>query len=120
MGDKPFDIKERSYNFSKEIIQFVGQSQFDRIYYSLFDQVLRSGTSIGANVEEGKSGSSKKDFRNFYVISLKSANETKYWLKLIKETKVSKVPEEKQLELITEAGELSKIIASIIINLDRN
>jgi four helix bundle protein len=66
MSAKPFDIKERSYNFSKEIIQFVGQSQFERMYNSLFDQVLRSGTSIGANVEEGKAGSSRKDFRKFY------------------------------------------------------
>lgn len=120
MNEKPYDIKQRCYNFSKEIIQFVGQSQFERIYISLFDQVLRSGTSIGANIEEGKAGSSKKDFRNFYVIALKSANETKYWLKLIKETKVSKVSELIQEELIKESSELSKIIASIVVNLDKN
>ena len=120
MSDKPYDIKQRSYNFSKEIIQFVGASGFERIYISLFDQVLRSGTSIGANGEEGKAGSSRRDFRKFYLIALKSANETKYWLSLIKDTKVSKVSEEKHVGLINESAELSKIIASIVINLDKN
>lgn len=119
MSDKPFDIKERSYNFSKEITFFVAQSGFDRIYFSIFDQVLRSATSIGANVEEGKSGSSRRDFKKFYVIALKSANETKYWLNLIRETNLSNVSIIKQEELLNEASELSKIIASIIIKLDR-
>ena len=120
MSDKPFDIKERSYNFSKDIISFVAQSGFDKIYFSLFDQVLRSGTSIGANVEEGKAGSSRRDFKKFYIIALKSANETKYWLSLIRETNLSKVSISKQEELLSEVDQLSKIIASIIINLDRN
>jgi len=75
---------------------------------------LRSATSIGANVVEGKSGSSKKDWKNFYTIALKSANETKYWLCLISET--MEIPKSKINELIKEADEISKIIASIIIN----
>ncbi len=120
MSEKPYDIRERCYNFSKEIIFFVAQSQYERIYISLFDQVLRSGTSIGANVEEGKAGSSRKDFRNFYVIALKSANETKYWLSLIKDTKLSKVSDEVLDKLIKESGEIAKIIASIVINLAKN
>jgi four helix bundle protein len=75
--------------------------------------LLRSGTSIGANVVEGKAGSSKKDWRNFYVIALKSANETKYWLCLLKETiEVDKI---KVNELIKEADEISKVIAAIIL-----
>lgn len=117
MSGKPFDIKERSYNFSKEIVLFIAQSNFDRIYNSVFDQVLRSGTSIGANIEEGKSGSSTRDFRKFYIIALKSANETKYWLSLIRDTNLSKVPVAKQEELLNEVSQLAKIIASIIINL---
>lgn len=120
MGDKPFDIKERCYNFSKEIIFFVAQSNFERINYSIFDQVLRSGTSIGANIEEGKSGSSRRDFKKFYIIALKSANETKYWLNLIRETNLSKVSIEKQEELLNEVTQLSKIVASIVINLEKN
>ncbi|MDE3251240.1 MAG: four helix bundle protein [Bacteroidota bacterium] len=84
------------------------------MYSSLFDQLVRSATSIGANVVEGKAGSSKKDWKNYFSIALKSANETKYWLCLIRDTiDVSKT---KMEELITEANEISKIIASIIVN----
>lgn len=75
---------------------------------------MRSATSIGANMVEGGAGSTNKDFINFMHISLKSSNETKYWLCLIKET--LEVNIDKANELIVEANELSKIIASIIIN----
>lgn len=49
---RPVDIRHRCFFFSKEIIVFVGRCDYDRIYSSLFDQLLRSGTSIGANVVE--------------------------------------------------------------------
>jgi four helix bundle protein len=84
------------------------------MYRSLFDQLLRSATSIGANLVEGRAGSSKKDWQNYSAIALKSANETKYWLCLIRDT--MNVSKEKANELIKEADEISKIIASIIIN----
>ena len=84
--DKPYKISHRCFYFSKDVILFIKESKFERIYFSMFDQLLRSATSIGANVVEGKSGSSKKDWKNFYTIALKSANETKYWLCLISET----------------------------------
>jgi len=111
---KPYNIRHRCFFFSKEIIVFVGDCKYDRIYSSLFDQLLRSGTSIGANVVEGRAGSSKKDWKNFYAIALKSANETKYWLCLIRDT--LNVSKPKANELIKEADEISKIIASIIVN----
>lgn len=85
-GEKPYKIGHRCFYFSKEVLMFVGSCKYDKIYYSLFDQLLRSATSFGANVIEGKSGSSKKDWKNFFVIALKSANETKYWLCLIRES----------------------------------
>jgi four helix bundle protein len=118
LEDKPYNIKHRCYQFSKEIVQFVSSAKFERIHFSIFDQLIRSGTSIGANIIEAKSGSSTKDFKNFYTISLKSANETKYWLCLIRDTILT---EEKDSinKLIVEADELSKIIASIIINLQK-
>lgn len=99
--------------FSKEIISFVGVCKYDRIYSSLFDQLLRSGTSIGANVVEAKAGSSAKDWKNYLVIALKSANETKYWLCLIRDT--MSVDKEKIRELVKEADEIAKIIASIVV-----
>ena len=111
---KPYKISHRCFYFSKEVIGFIKDCKYDRIYHSMFDQLLRSATSIGANVVEGRSGSSKKDWKNFYVIALKSSNETKYWLCLISET--MEISKSKINELITEADEISKIIASIIIN----
>lgn len=112
-GEKPYKIGHRCFYFSKEVIMFVKSCKYDKIYYSLFDQLVRSATSVGANVVEGKAGSSKKDWKNFYVIALKSANETKYWLCLIRDT--IEVDKSKINELIKEADEISKIIASIIV-----
>ncbi len=112
--EKPYKISHRCFYFSKEVILFVKECKYETVYRSLFDQLIRSATSVGANVVEGKAGSSKKDWKNFYVIALKSANETKYWLCLINET--IEVQKQKINELIREADEISKIIASIILN----
>ena len=109
-----FNIKHRAYSFSKEVVLFVGAQKIERLHYSIFDQLIRSGTSIGANLVEGRSGSSVNDFLKFYTIALKSANETKYWLCLVRDT--TEVDKRKVSELLNEADELSKIIASIIIN----
>lgn len=109
-----FDIKHRSYHFAKQLILFITEQHYDRIHYSLIDQLIRSSTSIGANVVEGYAGSSKNDFIKFYTIALKSANETKYWICLLRDT-IWKQKEEKLNLFLKEADELSKIIATIII-----
>lgn len=111
---RPYNIRHRAFYFAREAVLFVKGCRYDRVYYSMFDQLIRSATSIGANLTEGKSGSSKKDWKNFLQIALKSANETKYWLCLIRDTmEADKV---KISELIKEADEISNIIAAIIIN----
>jgi four helix bundle protein len=114
---KPYGIRHRCYYFSKDIVWFVKNCKYDWVYRSLFDQLIRSATSIGANVVESKAGSSKKDWKKFLIIALKSANETKYWLCLIRDA--MEIDKLKISELIKEADELSKIIASIIINSDK-
>lgn len=119
LDEKPYDIKHRCYDFSKRIVILISRTKSERIHFSIFDQLLRSATSIGANVIEGKSGSSRKDFKNFYTIALKSANETKYWICLIRDTQISTIEKGELNELLKEADELSKIIASIIINLNK-
>ncbi|HVX28686.1 MAG TPA: four helix bundle protein [Parafilimonas sp.] len=111
---KTYNIKYRAFQFSKDILSFVSKTKFEKIFYSIFDQLVRSATSIGANLVEAKAGATKKDFLNFYVIALKSANETKYWLCLIRDSIES--DKNKLAELLQEADELSKIIASIIIS----
>ena len=113
--EKPYDIKKRCYHFSRVLLSFVNKVKYERIHFSIFDQLLRSGTSIGANVVEGGVGSSKKDVINFYHIALKSANETKYWLCLIRDSFEYNIDEINSL--ISEADELSKIIASSIIKM---
>lgn len=116
-GEKPYNIRHRCFYFSKEVVLFVKESRYDKVYSSLFDQLIRSATSIGANVVEGKAGSSKKDWKKFLIIALKSANETKYWLCLIRDT--LETDKTKTGELLKEAGEISNIIARIIINADK-
>ena len=111
--EKPYKISHRCFYFSKDVIAFIRECKYDKIFHSMFDQLLRSATSIGANVVEGKAGSSKKDWKNYYSIALKSANETKYWLCLIAES--LDVSKDRVKELIKEADEISKIIGSIIV-----
>jgi len=112
--EKPYNIRHRCFHFAKEIMSFVEECKFERIHFSIFDQLIRSATSIGANVVEGGSGSTKKDFINFFCIALKSANETKYWLCLIRDT--MKIDRFKLEELLKEADEILKIIAAIILS----
>ena len=109
-----YNIKLRAYYLGRDIVLFIGKQQFDKIYFSLFDQLIRCATSIGANLVEGITGASKKDFINYYTVALKSANETKYWLQLIKET--VRTDEEQLDKFINETNEISNIIAKIIIN----
>jgi four helix bundle protein len=111
--EKVYNIRHRAFLFSKEIIRFVGAANYERIHFSIFDQLIRSATSVGANLVEGSAGASTNDFLKYYVIALKSANETKYWLCLVRDT-LTKEPGVVS-GLITEAEEISKIIASIII-----
>ena len=63
--DKPYSIRHRCFYFSKNIVLFVKKVGYDRIFSSLFDQLVRSATSIGANIIEGKAGSSKRDWKSF-------------------------------------------------------
>lgn len=105
-----YNIRHRAFYFSKGIIEFIREIKYERIYFSMFDQLLRSATSIGANLVEGMASVSTKDYLNYHGIALKSANETKYWLSLIKEI----IPNDKTKvnELISEADEISKIVAT--------
>jgi four helix bundle protein len=110
-----YNIRHRSFYLAKNVILFVSKQKYDKLYFSLFDQLIRSVSSIGANLVEGFAGSSKNDFVKFYTIALKSANETKYWLCLIKET-LDFDEDDKMQKIIKETDEISKIIATIIIN----
>jgi four helix bundle protein len=107
------DVKKRSYVYSLDIIKFIEGLPNKRIYWSISDQLLRSATSIGANLTEAKAASSKRDFIKYYEIALKSANETKYWLCLLRDSKLS----ENIDNLIVESEELARMIASSLLTM---
>jgi len=80
------DFKRRIYGFALEIIKFVDKLQEDKTCIIIGTQLLRSATSIGANVIEANAASSKRDYTDFFNYALKSANETKFWLGLLRDS----------------------------------
>jgi four helix bundle protein len=112
---KKYDINLRCYEFSKSVVLFINKNEFRRIHYPIVDQLLRSATSIGANVIEARSGNSRKNLISFFSIALRSANETKYWLCLIRDT--LEVDKTEANDLIREADEISKILARSLLTL---
>ena len=107
-----YDLEERTINFSKDIIDFCKKLPQNSINRSLISQLIRSGTSIGANYSEADEANSKKDFINKIAIAKKETKETKYWLTLIAHTFPDFKPEAR--ELWKEAQELNLILAAII------
>ena len=109
------DIQERTLNFSIRIVKlckFLRENSGTG--YDLSKQLIRSGTSIGANVEEAQNAESKPDFIHKMSISLKEARETNYWLKILIATE--KKLEQRLLPLLNESNELISIIQAIIKN----
>jgi len=102
------NLKYRAYQFSLDIVDFLQLLRKNYIYQTLGRQLLRSSTSIGANIIEAQAGRTKRDFINFYHIALKSANETKYWLAILKEKLKTKSEKEKTEKLLKEAIEKRK------------
>ena len=109
-------LKSRSYRFSLQIVRFISDFRNDRILRIIGDQLLRSGTSIGANITEAIAASSRKDVTNYIQIALKSANETRYWLSLLKDSQLCKQRQEID-SLLNEVSEIAKMIASSVITL---
>jgi four helix bundle protein len=103
-------VLTKSFDFALQVIalykQMVAQNE-----YVLSKQLLRSGTSIGANVEEATAAISKKDFAHKMSISSKEARETKYWLRLIKHSQIVKVDVG---DLINQIEELIRILTAIV------
>jgi four helix bundle protein len=109
------ELRERSYNFSIKTIKFLEGLPDKRIYWAITNQLLRSATSIGANIIEAKSSSSKKDFIRFFEIALKSANETEYWLGLLKDA--LNVDGDNFEYLKNETEQISKMIAASLLTM---
>ena len=103
---------EKSKLFAVRIVKLYQYLQNDKKEYVLSKQLLRSGTSIGANVKEGVRGQSKADFAAKMSIALKEASETEYWLELLHET--GYINESEFQSIIPDCVELLKLLTSII------
>lgn len=110
------DIKQRTFEFSLAVMGILEDLPKIYTYQVLGKQLLRCATSIGANVIEAQAGSSLKDFMNYYFIALKSANETTYWLKLIKE-KSNNLIANRINDLLNENIEISKILGASLVTM---
>lgn len=105
-------VKNKSFNFAIRIVKLYKYLTENKNEFVLSKQILRSGTSIGANINEALQGQSKKDFLMKMNISLKECSETKYWLELLHATEYI---DDKMLQSIyDECIELEKILTSIV------
>ena len=108
-------LQEKSFAFAVRIVNLYKYLCDEKKEYVLSKQILRCGTSVGANLEEGIGAQSEKDFLSKISISYKEARETTYWLKLLFATNY--LSKEQTDSLLQDADELCKILAKIILTL---
>jgi four helix bundle protein len=106
-----YDLEKRTRKFSKDLIIFLSKIKKNQLNFNIISQLIRSGTSVGANYCEANGASSKKDFKNKIYICKKEIQETKYWIELLSYSN----PEEKEnlRKLWREAHELTLIFNKI-------
>ena len=104
-------IENKSFDFAVRIVNLYKHLTTDKKEYVLSKQLLRSGTSIGANVSEGEKGQSKADFNAKMNIALKEANETFYWLRLLHKTDY--LSDKEFLSMQSDIDEIIAILVSI-------
>ena len=110
--NQPNIIRHKSYQFALRIIEIYKDQGADQLSRSLFGQLLRSGTSVGANVEEAIGAESRADFRHKMSIAYKESRETEYWLRLLSDANL--IPKNNAQSLKSDATELVKILYTII------
>ncbi len=103
-------IQDKSFDFAVKVIGLYKELVSEKEYV-ISKQLLRSGTSIGANVEEAIAGYSKKDFASKMSIALKEARETSYWLRLLEKSELTKKQVTTQMK---DADEIVKILSAIV------
>jgi four helix bundle protein len=107
------DLPERTFEFARQVVALcLKLERTPGVSRTLARQLLRSGTSIGANVEEGQASQSRADFTSKYSIACKEARETHYWLRLLAASEIN--PEEKLKEITEEADQIIAILTTII------
>jgi four helix bundle protein len=109
------EFKNRVYRFALDVIGFVDRLPVEQTSRIITDQLIRSTTSIGANVIEAQAASSRKDYTNFFAYALKSANECKFWLGLLRDS--GRGDKETVNRLLKEATEIANVLATSILTL---
>jgi four helix bundle protein len=115
--ERQYDLEERTAKFGENVIEFCGTLPHAVINRPLITQLVRSGTSIGANYAEANAASSKRDFRNKIFICKKEAQETKYWLRMVLKSNPDKKYEIGVLQ--QEYRELVLIFGKIVSTLNK-
>ncbi len=115
--NKRYDLEERTAKFGEKIIDFCKNSLKDAVTRPIISQLVRSGTSIGANYMEANAASSRKDFRNKIFICKKESQETKHWLRMISKCQPDKIDQIKVLW--EECQELTLIFQKITSSLGK-
>ena len=105
-------VQEKSFRFAVRIVNLCRYLQTERKEYVLSKQLLRSGTSIGANIAESQQAQSRADFTSKLNIALKEAYETNYWLRLMSETQYLNTQEFESI--IADCKELEKLLIAIV------
>lgn len=104
-------IKEKSYEFALQIVKLCKQLRQNK-HFEIASQLLRSGTSVGANAEEALAAQSRKDFFAKMSIASKEARETNYWLRLIRDADI--INNQQSQKTLEASEELIKILTSIV------
>ncbi|OGX24086.1 MAG: hypothetical protein A2787_01575 [Omnitrophica WOR_2 bacterium RIFCSPHIGHO2_01_FULL_48_9] len=112
MSEKSGKVEEKAFKFAKDIVQLVASLPSGEIRSILGKQLMRSGTSIGANIEEARGGISKPDFIHSMNVAKKEARESLYWLRLLSE--FDSKNNEKLTQLAAECDELIRMLSAIV------
>ena len=102
-------VRDKSFDFALKIIDLYKYLRYEKKEYVLSKQLLKSGTSIGANIEEAQAGQSKKDFISKMSIASKEARETHYWLRLLKYGGFIQ-----KEDILNDSSELIRLLTSIV------
>ncbi|MGM9601826.1 MAG: four helix bundle protein [Faecousia sp.] len=105
-------VAEKPFDFAVRIVKLCQHLQNSKQEYVLSKQLMRSGTSVGANVSEARQGQSRADFVSKMSIALKETTETKYWLRLLQATDF--LTEKEYLSINSDCVEIEKMLTSII------
>lgn len=112
MASRTIDIDIRTYNFALRVLDIVDKIPNTKAGTVVARQLARSGTSVGANVEESRGGESRMDFAHKLNIALKESRETHYWLRIVRDKKM--VPQHTLGDILIEAEEIKKILGASV------